>query len=53
MGEQMLAGPVEHTLLRRFPHLDEVASATVFAASDGGGAMTGTVMNLTCGGLVD
>jgi 3-oxoacyl-[acyl-carrier protein] reductase len=53
MAEQMLAGPVEHTLLKRFPRLDEVAGAAVFAASDRGGAMTGTVINLTCGGLVD
>lgn len=41
------------TLLQRFPTLDQVAAAAVFAASDAGGAMTGTVLNLTCGALVD
>jgi 3-oxoacyl-[acyl-carrier protein] reductase len=40
-------------MLKRFPKLDEVASAAAFAASDGAGAMTGAVMNLTCGSLVD
>jgi len=52
--EEMLAqaaagGP----LLRRLPTLEEVASVAAFMASDGAGAMTGTVANLTCGALVD
>jgi 3-oxoacyl-[acyl-carrier protein] reductase len=41
------------TLLKRLPTLEQVASAAVFAASDGAGAMTGTVINLTCGTIVD
>jgi 3-oxoacyl-[acyl-carrier protein] reductase len=41
------------TLLRRLPTLDQVAQAAVFLASDGAGAITGTVANLTCGSLVD
>jgi NAD(P)-dependent dehydrogenase (short-subunit alcohol dehydrogenase family) len=49
----MLEGAKERTLLKRFPRLDEIASAAAFAASDGAGAMTGAIMNLTCGTLVD
>jgi hypothetical protein len=33
--------------------MSEIAEAAVFAVSDGAGAMTGTVLNLTCGALVD
>lgn len=51
--EAMLAGAAQGTLLKRLPTLDEVAGAAVFAASDRAGAMTGTVLNLTCGLLVD
>jgi 3-oxoacyl-[acyl-carrier protein] reductase len=52
-AETMLEGAKERTLLKRFPKLDEIASAAAFAASDGAGAMTGAVLNLTCGTLVD
>ncbi len=52
-AEAMLEGAKDRTLLKRFPKLDEIASASAFAASDGAGAMTGAVMNLTCGTLVD
>lgn len=52
--EAMLA---EHartgTLLGRSPTLAQVASAAVFAASDGAGAMTAAVLNLSCGSVVD
>jgi len=41
------------TLLKRFPTLAEVASFAAFVASDGAGAMTGAIANLTCGSLVD
>lgn len=41
------------TLLKRLPTLAEVASFAAFAASDGAGAMTGAIANLTCGSLVD
>ncbi|GAB2682060.1 SDR family NAD(P)-dependent oxidoreductase [Nocardia goodfellowii] len=41
------------TRLGRLPRLAEVAEAAVFAASAGAGAMTGAVLNLTCGALVD
>jgi NAD(P)-dependent dehydrogenase (short-subunit alcohol dehydrogenase family) len=43
----------ERTLLKRLPTLDDVASAAVFLASTGAGAMTGTVANLSGGSLVD
>ena len=52
-AEDMLAGARDRTLLKRFPRLDEIANAAAFAASDGAGAMTGAIMNLTCGTLVD
>ena len=41
------------TALGRLPTLAEVASAAVFAASDAAGAMTGTVLNLSCGSVMD
>lgn len=48
----MLAGE-SAGLLKRYPRLDEIANAAVFAASDHGGALTGTTLNLTCGASVD
>jgi NAD(P)-dependent dehydrogenase (short-subunit alcohol dehydrogenase family) len=51
---QMLA---EHarkgTLLGRLPRLCDVAEFAAFAASDRAGAMTGAIVNLTCGSLTD
>lgn len=41
------------TLLKRLPTLAEVAETAAFLASDRAGAMTGTVVNLTAGALVD
>jgi NAD(P)-dependent dehydrogenase (short-subunit alcohol dehydrogenase family) len=41
------------TLLKRFPTLAEVADFVAFVASDRAGAMTGAIVNLTCGSLVD
>lgn len=52
--DQMLAGPgVERTLLKRLPTLAQVAETAAFMASDRAGAMTGAIVNLTCGSLVD
>lgn len=51
--EQLLAGRADASLLKRSPTLAEVASAAVFVASDEGGAMTGAVLNLGCGSVVD
>ena len=41
------------TLLKRLPTLAEVADTAAFVASDGAGAMTGTVVNLSAGGFTD
>ena len=41
------------TALGRLPTLAEVANAAVFVASDRAGAMTGTIVNLTCGSVMD
>jgi 3-oxoacyl-[acyl-carrier protein] reductase len=41
------------TLSGRLPLLREVADAAVFLASDGAGAMTGAVMNLSAGAIID
>ena len=43
----------QSTLLKRLPTLSEVAETAAFIASDGAGAMTGAVVNLSCGTLVD
>jgi NAD(P)-dependent dehydrogenase (short-subunit alcohol dehydrogenase family) len=52
--EAMLAESARKgTLLGRFPTLAEVASFAAFVASDRAGAMTGAVVNLTCGSVVD
>lgn len=40
-------------LLGRLPTLAEVADVAAFVASDRAGAMTGAILNLTCGALVD
>ena len=51
--EQMLARWGEdQTLLGRLPTLAQVADAAVFLASDRAGAITGSVVDLTCGNAV-
>lgn len=44
---------VDGTALRRLPWLSEVADTAAFMASDHAGAITGAVVNLTCGAIVD
>lgn len=41
------------TALGRLPTLAQVADAAVFAASDRAGALTGTVLNLSCGSVME
>lgn len=41
------------TLLKRLPTLEQVANTAAFMASDQAGAVTGAIVNLTCGSLVD
>jgi 3-oxoacyl-[acyl-carrier protein] reductase len=43
----------QSTPLRRLPTLAEVADTAAFVASDGAGAMTGAVVNLSAGGIMD
>jgi 3-oxoacyl-[acyl-carrier protein] reductase len=51
--EDMLAGAASGTLLKRLPTLDQLASTALFLASDQAGAMTGAIVNLTCGMILD
>ena len=43
----------QSTALERLPTLAEVADTAAFVASDGAGAMTATVINLSAGGITD
>lgn len=43
----------DHTMLKRLPLMNEVASVAVFLASDMARGMTGTSANITCGTTVD
>jgi 3-oxoacyl-[acyl-carrier protein] reductase len=43
---------VKDTLLGRLPRLAEVAGTAVYLASPASGAMTGAVVNLSCGAIV-
>ena len=51
--EQEYAQNVGDALLGRLPTLDEVAGTAVYLASDAAGAMTGAVVNLSCGAVFD
>jgi 3-oxoacyl-[acyl-carrier protein] reductase len=51
--EDMMASLANETLLRRLPTLEEVANVAAFMASDRASVMTGTVVKLNCGALVD
>lgn len=44
---------IDGTALGRLPRLAEVADTAAFVASDRAGALTGAVVNLTCGAIVD
>lgn len=44
---------IDGTALGRLPRLAEVADTAAFLASDQAGAITGAVVNLTCGAIVD
>lgn len=51
--DAMLAGAASSTLLKRLPRLNELARTAVFLASDAAGAMTGAIVNLSCGMVLD
>jgi 3-oxoacyl-[acyl-carrier protein] reductase len=53
MSARDLETLLNDTLTGRLPRLDEVASAAAFLGSDQAGAITGAVMNLTCGAIID
>jgi 3-oxoacyl-[acyl-carrier protein] reductase len=53
MSTRDLEPLLNDTLTGRLPRLDEVASAAAFLGSDEAGAITGAVMNLTCGAIID
>jgi 3-oxoacyl-[acyl-carrier protein] reductase len=41
------------TLIGRAATLDDVGNAAVFAASDWGRTLTGAILNISCGALID
>lgn len=43
----------EKTMLRRMPRMAEIAAAAVLMASDRASAVTGAVLNVTCGEIAD
>jgi 3-oxoacyl-[acyl-carrier protein] reductase len=47
-----IAPLVHDSLLGRLPLLAEVAGTAVYLASDAAGAMTGAVVNLSCGAII-
>jgi enoyl-[acyl-carrier-protein] reductase (NADH) len=49
----MLAPLLKDTLLGRLPRLAELAGTAVYLASDGAGAISGAMVNLTCGAIID
>ncbi|MFG2044812.1 SDR family NAD(P)-dependent oxidoreductase [Dactylosporangium sp. NPDC048998] len=51
--EFLEGGLAQGTLLKRLPTLSEIAETAAFLASERAGAMTGTVVNLSGGALVD
>ena len=51
--DMMMEGVAAGTLLKRLPTLDQVANAAVFAASAHAASMTGAIINLTGGAVVD
>ncbi|QDO99567.1 SDR family oxidoreductase [Ferrovibrio terrae] len=51
--DTMLGGAAQSTLLQRLPTLEQIAETATFLASDRAGAITGAIVNLTCGAQVD
>lgn len=47
--QQMLAGMAQMPMLKRMPDLARVADTAAFLASDRAGAITATIVNVTCG----
>jgi NAD(P)-dependent dehydrogenase (short-subunit alcohol dehydrogenase family) len=51
--EEDLQDLLRDSLLGRLPRLAELAGTAVYLASDAAGAMTGGMVNLTCGAIID
>jgi 3-oxoacyl-[acyl-carrier protein] reductase len=51
--EQDVSQHLTEAVLGRLPRLREVADSAVYLASDAAGAMTGAVLNLSCGAVFD
>jgi 3-oxoacyl-[acyl-carrier protein] reductase len=51
--DEMLAPLLRDSLLGRLPRLADLAATAVYLASDGAGAMSGAMVNLTCGAIID
>ena len=51
--DEMLAPLLRDSLLGRLPRLAELAGTAVYLASDGAGAISGAMVNLTCGAIID
>jgi 3-oxoacyl-[acyl-carrier protein] reductase len=53
ISDEDISPLVQDTLLGRLPRLAEVAGTAVYLASAAAGAMTGAVINLSCGAIID
>lgn len=51
--DELLAEAARSTLLGRLPTLAQIAGSAVFLASSEAGAMTGAMLNLSCGVILD
>ena len=51
--DEQLAPLLKDTLLARLPRLSDLAGTAVYLASDGAGAVSGAMVNLTCGAIID
>jgi NAD(P)-dependent dehydrogenase (short-subunit alcohol dehydrogenase family) len=51
--DEDVAQLIRDSLLGRLPKLRELADSAVFLASDAAGAMTGAMLNLSCGAIID
>ena len=52
-GDEDLQPLLKDTLLDRLPRLADLAGTAVYLASDAAGALTGAMVNLTCGAIID
>jgi NAD(P)-dependent dehydrogenase (short-subunit alcohol dehydrogenase family) len=53
ISDEDVSSLVKDTLPGRLPRLAEVADTAVYLASAAAGAMTGAVVNLSCGAIID